>query len=75
MKNVVSGTARDSFFLSGSILSMLVDPAHPVMSGMPERSMIFASRSPVFSTSEGFEGAALAKYAVDGSPLLSGYLL
>ena len=75
VKNVVSGIARDSFFLSGSILSMLVDPAHPVMSGMPERSMIFANRSPVFSTSEGFEGAALAKYATDGSPLLSGYLL
>ena len=75
VKNVVSGIARDSFFLSGSILSMRVDPAHPVMSGMPERSMIFASRSPVFTTSEGFEGTALAKYPAEGSPLLSGYLL
>ena len=75
VKNVVDGVARDSFFLSGSILSMQVDPAHPVMSGMSERSMIFASRSPVFTTNDGFEGTALAKYATDGSPLLSGYLL
>ena len=75
VENVVDGVARDSFFLSGSILSMRVDPSHPVMSGMTERSMIFASRSPVFTTTDDFEGSALAKYAAEGSPLLSGYLL
>jgi len=32
-------------------------------------------RSPVFTVTEGFEGAALAKYQENGSPLLSGYLL
>ena len=31
--------------------------------------------SPVFSTEEGFEGHVLAKYDVNGSPLLSGYFL
>ena len=31
--------------------------------------------SPVFTVSEGFEGAVLAKYQEKGSPLLSGYLL
>ena len=42
---------------------------------MPERSKVFVSRSPVFCTKDGFEGAVLAKYQTAGSPLLSGYLL
>ena len=33
------------------------------------------TNSPVFTTEEGFEGAALAKYRDYGSPLLSGFLL
>lgn len=73
--NVVDGLERTDFFLGGSILQMIVDPAHPVMTGMPERSKIFASQSPVFSTGEGFEGSVLAYYPAQGSPLLSGYLL
>ena len=36
---------------------------------------MFVGWSPVFATLEGFEGAALAKYQDNGSPLLSGYLL
>ncbi len=75
VENVVADVDRDEFFLAGSIVSMEVDPSHPVMSGMPERSKVFVSRSPVFSTKEGFEGAVLAKYPAVGSPLLSGYLL
>ena len=45
------------------------------MSGMPARSKVVVERSPVFTTEDGFEGAVLAKYPADGSPLLSGYLL
>ncbi len=45
------------------------------MSGMPSQVAIFVSRSPVFTTLEGFEGESLAKYQPKGSPLLSGYLL
>jgi hypothetical protein len=45
------------------------------MAGMPERASVFVDNSPVFTTLEGFEGWALAKYAPQGSPLLSGYLL
>ena len=54
---------------------MIVDPSHPVMSGMPERAPVVVDRSPAFTTEEGFEGRVLAKYAPEGSPLLSGYLL
>ncbi len=75
VENVVAEIDRTEFFMSGSLLEMEVDPSHPVMSGMPERSKIFVSRSPVFATKEGFEGVVLAKYQTAGSPLLSGYLL
>ncbi len=75
VKNVVADLDPTDFFMGGSILEMIVDPSHPVMTGMPERAKIFVSRSPVFTTTEGFEGAVLAKYAEAGSPLLSGYLL
>ena len=45
------------------------------MAGMPERAKVFVDGSPVFATLEGFEGTALATYAKDGSPKVSGYLL
>ena len=35
----------------------------------------FTGDSPAFTTLDGFEGSALAKYQTAGSPLLSGYLL
>ncbi len=73
--NVVADLERTDFFLGGSILQMVVDPSHPVMSGMPERSKIFVAQSPVFAPREGFEGSVLAYYPKHGSPLLSGYLL
>jgi hypothetical protein len=75
VKDVVRGLPRQEFFASGSILEVTTDPAHQVMSGMPERAKVFFNESPVFTTLDGFEGVALAKYAPDGSPLLSGYLL
>jgi hypothetical protein len=75
VKNVVAGLPSKEYFASGSILEVITDTTHPVMAGMPERAKVFVDRSPVFTTTEGFEGAALAKYAPAGSPLLSGYLL
>jgi len=75
VRNVVAGVARDAFFASGSILEVMVDTAHPVTSGFPDRAGVFVSRSPVFTTLPGFEGTVLMKYRASGSPLLSGYLL
>jgi hypothetical protein len=75
VKNVVGGVPAKEYFASGSILEVMTDPSQPVMAGMPERAKIFVDRSPVFTTLEGFEGSALAKYAPAGKPLLSGYLL
>jgi hypothetical protein len=75
VKNVVGELERSEFSMSGSIVEMRTDPSHPVMTGMPERSKVFVSRSPVFTVTDDFEGSVLAKYAESGSPLLSGYLL
>ncbi|MGH7541524.1 MAG: M14 family metallopeptidase, partial [Gemmatimonadota bacterium] len=75
VRNVVDGLDREEFFQSGSIVEMIVDPSHPVMTGMPARAKIVVERGPVLATDEGFEGRILAKYPADGSPLLSGYLL
>jgi hypothetical protein len=75
VKNVIRGVSSKDYFASGSILEVITDPAHPVMAGMPERAKVFSDRSPVFTTLEGFQGVALAKYQPAGSPLLSGYLL
>jgi hypothetical protein len=75
VKNVVAGVASKEFFASGSILEVITDPLHPLMAGMPERAKVFVDDSPVFTTLDGFEGTAIAKYASSGSPRLSGYLL
>ncbi len=75
VENVVRTEGRQSFFSSGSILEVRSNRAHPAFAGTPERTKIFFDRSPVFSTSEEFEGSALATYQEKGSPLLSGYLL
>jgi hypothetical protein len=75
VRNVVADLRRDTFFSSGSILQIRTDPAHPVMSGMPERAPVFFDRSPVFLPSDDFDGVVIAAYSAEGSPLLSGYLL
>ena len=75
VENVAAGLRGDEFSISGSILEVVTDPSHPVMAGMPSRAAVFFSRSPVFTTTDGFEGVALAKHVEAGSPLLSGFLL
>lgn len=75
VKNVLAGLKRSDFFASGSILEVSTDASHPVMAGMPEKAKVFVDGSPAFATTEGFEGSIIAKYAREGSPLLSGYLL
>ncbi|MCY4398265.1 MAG: M14 family metallopeptidase [Gemmatimonadetes bacterium] len=75
VRNVVADLDPADYFMSGSIVEMAVDPSHPVMSGMPARAGVVVERSPVFTTEDGFEGAVLARYPEDGSPLMSGYLL
>jgi hypothetical protein len=74
VKNVVGGVPRREYFTGGSIMQVVVDTAHPVMSGMPPRADVFVFNSPVFTTLDGFDGSVLAKYPNDGPILRSGYL-
>jgi hypothetical protein len=73
--NSVSGLRPEEFFLRGSIVEAAIDTSHPVMAGMPATAALFVDGSPVFETQSGFVGSILAKYAAQGSPLLSGYLI
>ncbi len=74
VRDVTTTLGRGAFSASGSIVEATVDRHHPVVAGMPSRSSIFFSRSPVFTVTEDFDGAALAYYQKSGSPLLSGFL-
>ena len=75
VKDVTGEIARGEFSVSGSILEVTADPTHPLMAGMPAKAKIFFSRSPVFTTTDGFQGTVTARYQQSGSPLLSGFLM
>ena len=75
VKNVLTGLTRQQFFAGGSVMRVTTDPSQPVMAGMPKDADIFVFGSPAFETGVGFDGAVLASYPADGSPLRSGYLL
>lgn len=74
VRNVTGEIPRDEMYMASSILSVVTDPSHPVMAGMPTRAKVFIARSPLFTTTEGFKGCVLAKYPESGTLLMSGYL-
>ncbi|HSQ31325.1 MAG TPA: M14 metallopeptidase family protein [Gemmatimonadaceae bacterium] len=74
VRNVVAGVNRRDFFTGGSIMQVVTDPTQPVMAGMPPRADVFVFNSPVFTTTDGFNGSVLAKFPSDVSPLRSGFL-
>ena len=75
VRNVVAGLKPEEFFLRGTIVDVLPDTSQQPMAGLADHTPVFADSSPVFETEDGFTGKVLAKYADDGSPLLSGYLI
>lgn len=75
VKNVLNGLTRQQFFAGGSVMRVTTDPSHPVMAGMPKDADIFVFGSPAFEPAVGFDGAVLASFPAEGSPLRSGYLL
>jgi hypothetical protein len=74
VRNVVAGVPRQEYFTGISIMRAIVDTMHPVMAGMPGEADVVVSGSPVFTTTDGFEGAVLAKYPAEGTLLRSGFL-
>ena len=75
VKNVLNGLTRQQYFSGGSVMRVTTDPSQPVMAGMPKDADIFVFGSPAFEPGVGFDGAVLASYPAEGSPLQSGYLL
>jgi hypothetical protein len=75
VKNVLNGLTRQQFFAGGSVMRVTTEPTQAVMAGMPKDADIFVFGSPAFEPAVGFDGAVLASYASEGSPLQSGYLL
>jgi len=71
---VTAGLPRKDYFTGTSIMQVAVDATHPVMAGMPERPDVTVNQPPAFTTTDGFEGAVIAKYPPDASPLRSGFL-
>ena len=74
VRNIAAGLQRADYFTGISIMQVTTDPAHPMMSGMPEHADVTVQNPPSFLTLDGFEGAVLAKYPKDESPLRSGFL-
>ncbi|HEX5435738.1 MAG TPA: M14 metallopeptidase family protein [Gemmatimonadaceae bacterium] len=74
VKDMVAGIPRSDYFTGISIMRVITDPMHPVMAGMPDTADVVVNRSPVLTTLDGFEGAVLARYSADASPLRSGWL-
>jgi hypothetical protein len=74
VRNVVQGVNRRDFFTGGSVMRVTTDPSQPVMAGMPAQADVFVFNSPVFTTTEGFDGTVLAKFPADVTPLRSGFL-
>ena len=74
VQNTTAGLSRKEYFTGTSIMQVSVDAAHPVMAGMPERADVTVNQPPAFTTTDGFDGAVIAKYPADASPLRSGFL-
>jgi len=75
VKNAAETFKPEEYYQGGSILEAAVDPADPLMAGMPAKAAIFVDGSPVFETLEGFKGTIPLRFASEGSPLLSGLLV
>jgi len=65
VRDVTARAKEDDFALPGTLVSMSVDPAHPLGFGMPERCAAFCTGGPVFATSPpgaGVGRAVVARY-------------
>jgi hypothetical protein len=73
--NVVEGLRPEEFYAPGSLLRLLVDPAHPVAWGLPRESVAMFVGSPAFDARPGRGAPAriVARYPLS-NPLLSGWI-
>jgi len=74
VQSTTAGLSRRDYFTGTSVMQIQVDPSHPVMAGMTERSDVTVNQPPAFTTSSDFTGAVIAKFPADASPLRSGFI-
>ncbi|MFN2493442.1 MAG: M14 family zinc carboxypeptidase [Pyrinomonadaceae bacterium] len=84
LRDVVADVPESDFFVPGSILRIELDSSHDLAKGMPKESVAWVEDSPIFEVvatgnSLGAVSTAnvrvVARYPLDGNPLLSGWLL
>jgi hypothetical protein len=77
-RNVLEGVSNRDFYGPGSILSINVNPNHPLGYGMGTEAAAWFEDSPVFAPaflSAAARGAVTVASYPDGNPLMSGWLL
>jgi len=79
LENVVPPFAEQrtgqAFYAPGSIMSLSIDPNHPLGYGMPERTAIYYSNGPLFSLDDDASGVTVVGAYPDEGQLLSGYAI
>jgi hypothetical protein len=78
VRDVVAGLPRTEFYAPGSILRIELDTKQSIAASMPKESIAWVENSPVFELADPKEAArvhVIARYPVQGNPLLSGWLL
>ncbi len=76
VKNIAKNWEQKDFFIPGSILRTELDTSHYVAKGMPELSIAWFERSPVFESLDNTRVKVIAKYPEKAEDiLLSGWAL
>ncbi len=78
LRNILKNISRDKFNCPGSILRLYLDNKDPLAWGMPKKSIIYFSNSPVFKTSLPSTGdmdrKIIGRFSDAPPHLISGYL-
>ena len=69
--NALAGAANTEFYGPGSLLSITLDPEHPIAYGLPSRVAVMFFNSPAF---EVYDGRVVGRYPRH-NPLLCGWLV
>lgn len=73
VRNVVDGLAQQDFYIPGSILRIVLDPASRLADGMPERTIAWYERNSMAFEADDPSVRFAARYGAE--PLLSGWAL
>jgi hypothetical protein len=75
VRNALRGVPAKDFYCPGSILRTQLDTASPLTLGLEPDSIAWFEGSPAFEITDAARARAIARYAEDSNPLLSGWIL